>query len=569
MAKAYHEVCPSHNMLIIDSQQSIGGTWAKERLYPGLKTNNIIGSYEFGDFPVIPEKFGVKFGQHIPGAVVHEYLCQTAEEFGLSSRTRLQTRIESAELRSSGDWLLCVRSIDGEDHQTSQLIAKRLVIATGLTSEPHIPEYKGVETFRGNFFHSRQLKDRAEDIRLSNEVVVVGANKSAWDTCYSAATAGAHVSMVIRPGGGGPSWVWPVVLPFKLSLQKMATTRFFTLFDPCIWAEDSSGFGWARTLLHRTRLGRQLVKLFWRLFDLPALSANGYTSHPDLAKLKPWTSTYWMGNSLGVHNYETNWFDLVKQGKITVHVADVTSFSGNKIFLSNGEVVLADTFVSCTGWKIVPPIKFLPEDAVADLGLPGKETLEDDVLISKTKREIFERVPELRQRPHKKLPPGSAPIIPTRDTRISKPYRLYRFMVPPAKRFLERRNIAFIGAHLALNATTVAQAQALWITAFFQNEISHLKPREIDVQGVQYQTILQSEYCRLRHPPDGGGAGERCPDLIFDGLLYTDLLLRDVGIKNFRKQGVWKELFQRYLPKDYAGMTEELIELIRHNDLGA
>ena len=117
----------------------------------------------------------------------------------------------------------------------------------------------------------------------------------------------------------------------------------------------------------------------------------------------------------------------------------------------------------------------------------------------------------------------SAPI---RDIRTSKPYQLYRFSVPPTSHFIEQRNIAFIGAHLALNATTVAQAQTLWITAFFQDELPHLKHAEIDLQGVQYQTILQSEHCRLRHPPDGGGAGERCPDLIFDGLLYIDLLLR-------------------------------------------
>src|ERR1700760_3113246 len=94
MGKTYHEICPNSRMLIIDSSESIGGTWAKERLYPGLKTNNIIGSYEFGDFPMTPAKFGVSPGQHIPGAVVHEYLCQYAAAFDLVSRLRMKTKVE-------------------------------------------------------------------------------------------------------------------------------------------------------------------------------------------------------------------------------------------------------------------------------------------------------------------------------------------------------------------------------------------------------------------------------------------------------------------------------------------
>jgi cation diffusion facilitator CzcD-associated flavoprotein CzcO len=70
MAKTYHQVCPEKSILVLDSARSIGGTWAKERLYPGLKTNNLLGSYEFGDFPMTPGRFDVKPGHHIPGHAV-------------------------------------------------------------------------------------------------------------------------------------------------------------------------------------------------------------------------------------------------------------------------------------------------------------------------------------------------------------------------------------------------------------------------------------------------------------------------------------------------------------------
>ena len=57
MGKTYLEASPDAKMVIFDGAASIGGTWAKERLYPGLKTNNLLGKYEFSDFPMTPERF--------------------------------------------------------------------------------------------------------------------------------------------------------------------------------------------------------------------------------------------------------------------------------------------------------------------------------------------------------------------------------------------------------------------------------------------------------------------------------------------------------------------------------
>lgn len=561
MAKTYLEVCPDSRIFVLDSAKSIGGVWATERLYPGLKTNNIVGSYEFGDFPMHVDRFKMKPGQHIPGAVVHEYLVQFAQEFKLTSRLQLQTKVESTELQTGGEWLLHVSNLSCSPVTKSTILAKKLVIATGLTSEPFIPKFTGQETFQGNFFHSLQLKDRAKDIEAAKEVVVLGANKSAWDTCYSAAMAGAHVNMIIRPGGGGPSWVWPVFFtPFKFSIQRLATTRVFTLFDPCIWA-GPSGFQWMRSLLHTTWLGQKLVSAFWAIVGSFVYRANAYDTHPELQKLKPWASAFWMGNSLGIHNYDTNWFDLVKRGRIHVHIADVVRLSEAGVCLSNGVVIEADTFVCCTGWKVVPPIEILPEALTHEMGIPSG-VAENSALVQKARFDVLAAVPSLREGPRKILPRTEPPaLVDTKEPVKQTNYQLYRFMVPPSAKFLDHSNIAFIGAHLALNAITVAQAQALWITAFFQGEIEHLASSKVNHDEVQYQAILHSEYCRLRHPPQAGGAGNSCPDLCFDGLLYTDLLLNDLGIEVRRKGGVWEELFGRYMPRDYAGMTREWMAL--------
>jgi len=566
MAKTYSEAYPSAQIAIFDSATSVGGVWAKERLYPGLKTNNMLGSYEFGDFPMFPERFGVRPGQHIPGAVVHQYLRQFAEEYGLTARLRLNTKVESAEVLGNGEWVLLVSNIADDPSKTRSIKAKKLVIATGLTSKPAMPVFPGQSEFQGKLFHSIHLKDRAKDIESAREVVVLGASKSSWDTCYSAAMSGAHVNMVIRPGGGGPSWVLPAFFtPLKLSIQRLATTRLCSLLEPCVWAGESSGFSWMRYLLHRTVVGRRVVKMLWSLLDMIVLRANRYDNHPEMRKLRPWSDTFWMGNNLGIHNYENNWFDLVRKGRISVHIADVASLSGSGVHLSNGAVINADTFVCCTGWDVLPPIQFLPEAVAEELGFPATspsiQTKERQEMVLVARAQILKTVPSLSSGPMKTLPESAAAPMGTHEAKHrASPrsnYELYRFMVPPSQKSFQHRNIAIIGAHLAVNAITVAQAQALWITAYFNDKIDHLSPAQISRREIEYQTILHAEYCRLRHPPAGGGAGHKCPDLVFDGLLYTDLLLQDLGLEVGRKKSWWRELVCRYLPNDYQGLVGE------------
>lgn len=40
MLKTYRDVHPSASILVLEKGDSIGGVWAKDRLYPGLHTNN-------------------------------------------------------------------------------------------------------------------------------------------------------------------------------------------------------------------------------------------------------------------------------------------------------------------------------------------------------------------------------------------------------------------------------------------------------------------------------------------------------------------------------------------------
>ena len=183
-------------MAILDAGSSLGGVWSKERLYPGLKSNNMLGTYEYPDFPMDTEAFGVKPGEHIPGSVMHDYLTKYAEKFDILDKIRFEAKVVTAEHQDGpdGGWILTVRKGSAE----RKIAAEKLVVATGLTSEPFLPHFEGQEEFGVPLFHSRDFLKHADTLESAKVVTVFGGTKSAWDAVYAYASKGIKVSWVIR-----------------------------------------------------------------------------------------------------------------------------------------------------------------------------------------------------------------------------------------------------------------------------------------------------------------------------------------------------------------------------------
>lgn len=160
--------------------------------------------------------FGVSPGEHIPGAVLHRYLTAYAEQFGVYSRTRLNNRVVSAEENlKTGNWIISTRNtLTGEE---AILHTKKLIIATGLTSEPHVPTFVGGNDFDAPILHTKDFCEQADTLTTARNVAVLGGGKFMWDTAYAYATAGCSVDMIICKSGRGPVWMAP---PYVTSLKK-------------------------------------------------------------------------------------------------------------------------------------------------------------------------------------------------------------------------------------------------------------------------------------------------------------------------------------------------------------
>lgn len=562
--KTYLEANPSSNVILLEAASSIGGVWAKHRLYKGLKSNNMLGTYEFSDFSMDETSFGVKPGEHIPGHVIQSYLEKYAEHFQFTHRIRLGTRVRCAERRPDGSWLLTV-SRSGDDSEEGTLETKKLIIATGITSEPFLPTFNGQEVFTAPLFHSGDLRQHEEEIlQPENRVTVFGATKSAWDAVYTCATSGLQVDWVIRESGHGPCWMAPpYVTPLKKWLEKLVTTRLLTWFSPCIWG-DADGFGFVRRLLHGTWLGRKIVDGFWGVLANDVVQRNAFDQHPETKKLKPWVSPFWIASSLSILNYPTNIFDLVRNGSVKVHVADIDHLSENTVHLSTGAAIPTSALICATGWKGTPNIEFLPNGIDKSLGFPWAKDSVDGALVKGATQEIFHRFPRLVDQPHPN--PKFHPLSESSEAATPHPFRLYRFMVPTA--FMEDRSIAFLGVTMTINTALLAQTQALWVSAYFSGRLTPAPSsppppsvRSLDVKipeqsslELEWETALHTEFGKYRYP---AGFGRRNPDFVFDAIPYVDMLLRDLGLDCTRKRGLLQRCFDPYGVEDYKGLVTE------------
>ncbi|KAI1170028.1 hypothetical protein F4777DRAFT_570686 [Nemania sp. FL0916] len=609
-AGQFHATQPGRSLAVYDGQSSIGGTWAEERLYPGLKTNNLLGTYEYPGFPMSSEKFDVKPGQYMSGQAINSYLKAYAKETGISSAIHLNTKVLSAEHREEGDggWILTIATPGSI--ATKKVFARKLILATGLTSEPFLPHFEGQEVFGGRVFHGKYFQQNSDTLNTAKAVTIFGATKFAWDAAYAYATAGVKVNWVIRCKLHSRNRSlfdrmlnveisqrpWSVLdrTILRDAIQEMdrkasefvstascfsgaifpnmiIDMRLLTWFSPCIWG-DADGYPNIRNFYHGTAIGRVIVDTFWKILGSDVMTLNKYDSHPDTAKLKPWTEAMFTGASFSILNYEQDILELIKGDMIDVHIGEVDHLSPGKVHLADGTEFESDVFLANTGWKHVPPIKFLPEGIEKELGIPHKSggTAAEDLanqedLIARADEEILSRFPRLKNQPvwNKNYKPitsqkGIASQDEVTPCAPLTPYMLYHFLVPPSPRFLRNRDIAFAGMVSNFSNAITAYVSGLWISAYFQGKLTIDPTATTDdaaaLRRLQYETVLVNRWGRWRYPTDWGN---KCPNFIFDVVPYLDLLQRDLGLSPHRKNGWLAEMTDPYGPDDYQDLVDE------------
>ncbi|KAI9671269.1 MAG: hypothetical protein M1829_004676 [Trizodia sp. TS-e1964] len=558
-ARTYLQLEPSANLVILEAKSSLGGVWAKENLYPGLRTNNCFGTYEFTDLPMVG--FGLVPEEHIPGEVLHNYLALACEKFDLTRRMRFDTNLDFAEKLADG-WRL--KSSHSKNGEQKPIECKKLIIATGLTARPIPISFPGEDSFSGALMNFSTFRAEAERIMKDmsiKTVTVVGGSKSSHDCVYLLASSGKKINWVLRKDGHGAGWLSKshvYIGPMRMWLEELVGTRFLTWFSPCIWGDADGYSSTIRRFLHGTSVGRFLVRALWGKIGGDVIQVNGFRENENMKKLEPDASIFWSANDLGILNYPTDIYEYVRSGQITVHRNDPDHISKGKFHFKDGTSVPTDAVISSTGWRFDLPFKFGPTNIEASLGIPTTyldrtESEARKQLDDRADVEVFTRFPELLKSPAHRLRGGlsSDPYAqgkPAKKAEIYTPWRLFRAMAPPGLLLSGDRSLIFLGFNMTTTKTLNSELQALWAYAYLNHKLA------IDTKNVAWQTALATRWNKWRYPY---GHGDRYPDFVFDALPYYDLLMRDLGLKWNRKGSLWRELFHGYFHTDYKGIVQE------------
>ncbi|WYZ43127.1 hypothetical protein EsH8_VI_000826 [Colletotrichum jinshuiense] len=562
-AKTLLQRDPAADVLVLDAGASVGGVWSREQIYPNLKTNNLVSAIDFSDFPMEPERFGVKLGEHVPGAAMHEYLVAYARHFGVWDKIRLNTKVvRVTRPEDGGEWRVDVEGVDG----ANTVSCGRLVVATGVLTVPHMPEIAGSDDFAAPIIHSSELGPRASLFSSPDvaTVAVLGGSKSAYDAVHLAASTGHKVRWLIRRSGRGPVWVAPAFTqlgPFKVWRERLVTRRICAFMSPCVFP-DMSGLAWIRRFLHENALGRVVCKAFWGLIRHDTINDCGYQTDEKTKILQPEQNQFWYGTASGILSFDDDFFEYVRNGTVQIYREDIDHLSDHKVHLADGTTLSADLLVASTGFSAKPTINFEPASLHSDLGIPTttlgpKQEAFWNETNAKADRAIGNRFPRLLDGPFlgpssskpKPFNPGAAAEVPY------TPWRLYRGIAPPGLAAKDDRSLVFLGVFSNLANIMRLEVQCLWALAYFEGKIPNFD-RDRRAGRVFEETALFQRWAQHRAPY---GHGRFYPDLVFDQLPYWDMLLGDVGAETQRKQSKWAELFESYTPTDYRGMVQDWI----------
>ncbi|KAK0614382.1 hypothetical protein B0T14DRAFT_436995 [Immersiella caudata] len=565
-AKTFLQCDPDADILIIDANKTLGGVWSHERLYPTLKTNNIFSTVDFSDFPMDPARFSIHPGQHVTGEAMHAYIQAYADHFDLTHRVRFNTRVKeirkSEQGQGDGGW-----NVEIEGGETLQ--CRKLVVATGVQTSPHMPELEGVEDFRAPFIHSADLGKQTEEL-MNNPAIktigVIGGSKSAYDAVYLAVSTGHGVEWFIRKSGRGPVWVLPshtLMGPFKALRERLLTRRLVSLMSPWTFP-DYSGFGWLRHFLHFSWLGKKVAQKFWGKLRAGSLRDGRYHDDKKFEALEPEQNPFWYGTASGILNYGEDILKYVSEGRVRIHRADISHLTDHAVHVQEGgkeRVLPVDTLVACTGYSAKPALTFLPPSLHSDLGVPSTsfsksqsafwselDNRADLIIGSKFPRLLLGPFQSPSSNTPKPFHLGASSDAETPYT----PWRLYRGTAPPGLTAAGDRSLVFISMFSGVANTVRLEMQCLWALAYFNDELPMLS-KDMEENRVFLETALFQRFVQHRAPY---GHGRSYPDLAVDQVPFWDLLLHDLGLETRRKGG-WRELLEPYTHQDYAGLVDE------------
>ena len=176
---------------IFERESEIGGTW-RDNTYPGCACDvpSHVYSYSFEQNPGWTRSFASSWE-------IQKYLLHCVEKYGLRRHLRLNTAISEASFdEQAGQWSLTTAG--GEKVQ-----ARAVASGVGGLVDPAYPDIKGMQSFRGEIFHTARWNHDCD--LTGKKVAVIGTGASAIQVVPAIAPSVEKLCVFQRT----PHWVVP------------------------------------------------------------------------------------------------------------------------------------------------------------------------------------------------------------------------------------------------------------------------------------------------------------------------------------------------------------------------
>ncbi|KAJ3512120.1 hypothetical protein NLJ89_g3707 [Agrocybe chaxingu] len=512
------------DVTLISRDKSVGGTWARQRVYPGLYINNVHGEYRLSGLEMPLPENAARVGGRLSGTDMCEYMEKYSATFlEGKAKFKLQTEVLNISRDAEGKWSVLVENALSRLKEV--LVFSRIILATGGCSNAKIPAELSPKTaedagYRGMVIHSSQFASRLDDILAAvkphengntddeQRVLVIGGGKSSQDVCTKLAIEGRKVTMV-----------------FDTTDVFLGTTSPLPDF-----------LRKSRRFLHTTSVGSAINHFIWRKLGESSFDAFQVPKNSPLRRTHP---MFWGIRLSDDGNYRPDCFHaLVNAGAIDViSPARVEGYSkdGKSLVVSNGTIVSPKAVVLATGYQSSWSNIFTAEMA-EELGINRHAP-------HTTVTATWDNYKSLKN------PPVLKPENKEWTTSI------YRGIVPAKN--IERRDFAIAGALFTANPGYTNEVVAHWIASYFRGDKMHLPS---STEEAIAKAEEKAHWMKVRFPDMISWMNESY-STSFDFWSWpqaADELLNDMYLPGMRSGGNWLNwVFKVIDLKEIENLTQE------------
>lgn len=328
---AWHltQQCPETHFVILETQESFGGTWLTHR-FPGIRSDSDLHTfgYRFKPWTGVPIATAEE---------IRQYMGEVIDENDLEQHIRYRHQIVSATW-SSTDNLWTVNAIRTDTQEPAHFTANFLWMCQGYYrhSEGYTPHWDGMETFKGRIVHPQTWPDDL-DYKDKN-VVVIGSGATAATLVPAMAADCAHITMLQRS---------PTYFRAGRNAIELAETLRELQVDET----------WIHEIVRRKILHDQ-AEFTRRTFEEPEevkqelIDGVRACVGPDYDVETHFTPRYRPWRQRLAFVPDGDLFQGIRDGKASVVTDHIERFTEKGILLKSGEELQADIIVTATGFNL-------------------------------------------------------------------------------------------------------------------------------------------------------------------------------------------------------------------------